>query len=45
MTDGYPDSKKLPENEIKKFQQNPAFVDQLIFYAVGYGENFDKKLL
>ena len=45
MTDGYPDSKILPDDEIKKFKKNPAFEDQLIFYAVGYGKNFDIRIL
>ena len=45
MTDGYPEPWKIPKDEINKFRKNPEFKKQLTFYAVGYGENFHKKLL
>ena len=45
ITNGKPNKGKLPYDEIKKFKKNVALKDQLAFYAVGYGLNFDKHLL
>ena len=45
MTDGYPEPWIIPEDEIKKFQENPEFKEQLTFYAVGFGKCFHKDLL
>ena len=42
MTDG---KAERPDDAIRKFMKNKSFNEKLSFYGVGYGSEYDKKLL